>query len=151
MYLGIDPGANGSAVAIGIWNVDVCCFGKSTEADIAEWFRDMNNAGEKPIEFAVIEYVASSPQMGVVSAFKFGQSYGFLRGLLLANKIPFEEATPKKWQRAMGCLSKGDKNVTKARAQQLFPEIKITHGNADGLLLAEYCRRTREVVTNVRG
>ncbi len=140
MFLGIDPGANGAAVLIGQGEPIVCRFNSATEFDVADWI------GHCYVKFAIIEYVASSPQMGVVSAFKFGKSYGFLRGLLLANKIPFEEATPKKWQGAMGCLSKGDKNVTKARAQQLFPQIKITHGNADGLLLAEYCRRTREGV-----
>lgn len=139
MWLGIDPGANGAAVVLRPNLVNVCRFDKATEADIVEWFTQCVYL----MEFAYIERVASSPQMGVVSSFKFGQSYGFLRGLLLANKIPFEEVTPQKWQRAMGCLSKGDKNVTKARAQQLFPKEKITHGNADALLIAEYCRRVR--------
>ena len=33
-----------------------------------------------------------------------------------------------------------DKNVTKNRAQQLWPTIKVTHAIADALLLGEYCR-----------
>lgn len=41
----------------------------------------------------------------------------------------------------MGCLTNGDKNITKQRAQQLFPSAKVTHKIADALLLAEYCRR----------
>jgi crossover junction endodeoxyribonuclease RuvC len=82
------------------------------------------------------------PKQGVSSTFKFGVNYGFLRGMLTAHKIPFEEVTPQKWQKAMGCLSKGNKNVTKAKAQQLFPNLKITHKVADALLIAEYCRRT---------
>lgn len=149
MFLGIDPGANGAAVAIGDGNHNICRFDKATEADIAQWFWEASNAGWAPIEFAMIERVQPRPHSvcGSVPSFKLGQSYGFLRGLLLANKISFEEVTPQKWQRAMSCLSKGDKNVTKARAQQLFPKIKITHGNADGLLIAEYCRRTRQGVT----
>jgi hypothetical protein len=41
----------------------------------------------------------------------------------------------------MRCLTKGDKNVSKARAQELFPALKITHATADALLIAEYGRR----------
>jgi len=39
-------------------------------------------------------------------------------------------------------MTGGDKNVSKRRAQELFPEIKITHAIADALLIAEYARRT---------
>jgi len=77
----------------------------------------------------------------VSSTFKFGQSYGFLRGVLIASEIRFVEVRPQEWQKAMGCLSRGDKNVTKAKAQQLWPAQKITHATADALLLAEYFRR----------
>jgi hypothetical protein len=45
------------------------------------------------------------------------------------------------WQGALECLSGGSKNVTKLRAQQLFPGEKVTHGSADALLIAEYGRR----------
>ena len=91
--------------------------------------------------FATIEAVHAFPKQGVSSTFKFGVNYGLLRGLMIAGAIPFEEVSPLKWQREMACLSKGDKNITKARAQQLFPGIKITHATADALLIAEYARR----------
>jgi hypothetical protein len=81
------------------------------------------------------------PVQGVSSTFKFGVSYGFVLGLLSALRIRHELVTPQKWQRAMNCLSGGDKNVTKAAAQRLWPHWKITHGNADALLIAEHCRR----------
>jgi hypothetical protein len=41
----------------------------------------------------------------------------------------------------MQCLTKGDKNVSKAAAQRLWPKLKITHANADALLIAEYGRQ----------
>ena len=50
------------------------------------------------------------------------------------------EVSPVKWQTAMGCRTGGDKNVSKAEAQRLWPSLKITHRNADSLLLAEYAR-----------
>ena len=83
------------------------------------------------------------PKQGVASSFKFGVSYGLLRMALIASGIPWEEITPNQWQKALGCLSRGDKNTTKARSQQLFPRIKVTHAVADALLLAEFCRRKK--------
>lgn len=142
IILGIDPGAsgaigmlryeNGTLEGIGAMKLDV------TERDISDYFAYQ----DRPL-FAFIERVHSMPKQGVASSFKFGVSYGFLRGCLIAHEIPFEEVTPQKWQKFMGCLSRGDKNVTKAKAQQLFPEIKITHAVADALLIAEYGRRIR--------
>lgn len=111
-----------------------------TERDVWGRIVDGGVRSERTV-FAVIERVHSMPKQGVASSFKFGRSYGFLRGCLIASGIPFEEVTPQVWQKALGCLSRGDKNVTKARAQQLFPSLKITHATADALLLAEYARR----------
>jgi crossover junction endodeoxyribonuclease RuvC len=143
VFLGIDPGQSGGlAVLMGgplhpkspeafVWKMP------ETERDLWEIVRT-REVGEA---FAVIEAVHSMPKQGVASSFKFGRSYGFLRGCLIASGIPFEEVTPQKWQKALGCLTKGDKNVSKRRAQQLFPGLKITHATADALLLAEYARR----------
>lgn len=82
------------------------------------------------------------PRMGVTSAFTFGQGYGMLEGFLVALGIPYDLVAPGTWQKALGCLSRGDKNVTKKKAQQLFPGQKVTHYTADALLIAEHCRRT---------
>jgi len=63
----------------------------------------------------------------------------------MSDKVPFDTVTPQTWQKALRCLSRGDKNVTKSRAQGLFPNVfKITHANADALLLAHYTRQTRK-------
>lgn len=93
---------------------------------------------------AVLERVqayAGSP-MGKSACFEFGRGFGRLEGALAASKIPYDAIPPQKWQAALGCLSRGDKNITKARAQALFPGLPITHATADALLLAVYCRRT---------
>jgi hypothetical protein len=57
---------------------------------------------------------------------------------------------PNAWQRALGVAyppgstDTEKKNITKRRAQQLFPAFTpITHAIADALLIAEYCRRVR--------
>jgi hypothetical protein len=79
--------------------------------------------------------------MGVTSAFTFGAGYGRCRMALTAAKIPFEELLPQRWQRLLGGLSGGDKQLLKTRAQQLYPSVKITLATADALLLATVARR----------
>lgn len=134
--IGIDPGSSGAIAALipGLYAPDVYKLA-NTEADIAAWLSEHDSG------FAFVESVHAMPKQGVSSCFRFGQSYGFLRGLLIAMRIPFEEVTPQKWQKELGCLTKGDKNVSKARAQQLFPTSKVIHATADAMLIAEFGRR----------
>ena len=135
MFIGIDIGCNGAAVIMDADGVivDIIKFKDSTVHDIADWFNEWTDA------VAMVEKVSSSPQMGVKSAFTFGQGLGQLEGILAARKIAFKYATPQTWQKAMKCMSKGDKNVTKAAAQRLYPDMKITHAIADAILIARYC------------
>lgn len=141
VFVGIDPGANGgvAGLRLGSHLPVVACKMPETERDLFELFTWITVHAH----FCMIEQVHAHPKQGVSSMFKFGQNYGFLRGMLVANRIPFEEVTPQKWMGLLGCLNKGDKNVTKQKAQQLFPEVKITHAIADALLIAEYCRRIK--------
>lgn len=139
IFFGIDPGCSGAIAAIDeLGHVLRIVKNDGTERDTF----DALCGWETDELFAVIERVHSMPKQGVASSFKFGQSYGFLRGCLIGAHIPFVEVTPQQWQKAMCCLTKGDKNISKARAQQLFSNQKITHAWADALLLAEYARRT---------
>jgi hypothetical protein len=87
---------------------------------------------------AYLEQVYSSPQQGVKSAFTFGNGFGHLEMALTAAGIPFTRVRPQIWQKELGCMTKGDKNITKQRAQELFPSIKVTHAIADALLIAKY-------------
>ena len=143
LYIGIDPGKSGAIAFLppegDPWTVGL----DETDHDIKRvlWDADRVANFEGWETLAILEKVHSSPQMGVKSAFSFGQSFGKLEMLLACFEVPFEYVTPAKWQGDMKCRTKGDKNVTKAAAQRLFPSIKITHRNADALLLAEYARR----------
>jgi Holliday junction resolvasome RuvABC endonuclease subunit len=112
-----------------------------TLKDLWELIRDIRSIGNC---IAAIERVHSSPQMGVKSAFTFGNGFGHLEMALTAASIPFERVRPQVWQKALACMTKGDKNVSKRRAQELFPSMKITHAIADSLLIAEYNRRTNQ-------
>lgn len=145
LYIGIDPGKTGGIACIETTSLQaddrIDAFKLSeTPHDIGEWLIQKIKI-RRPIH-AMIERVSSRPGQGVASMFSFGRSLGFLEGLLTGTLVPYEYVSPLKWQRAMGCLTGGDKNVSKAAAQRLWPHYKITHANADALLIAEYCRRT---------
>lgn len=139
--LGIDPGKSGGIALLSdgmaqAWKMP------DTERDLHDLIRSFND--DYMTDFAYIERVASMSGMGVVGAFAFGKGYGGLRMLLIALQIPFEAVAPGVWQRNLGCLSGGNKNVTKAKAQELYPQLKITHATADALLIATYGYRIKK-------
>lgn len=136
IVMGIDPGKGGGIA----WCVDGEMFAEKMP-DTHHDLKDLLKPLAPRTKFCFMEKVHSMPKQGVVSTFTFGTNYGMLQGMLTAYEIPFELLRPTVWQRGMGCLSKGDKNVTKTKAQQLFPKMKITHKTADALLICEYLRR----------
>jgi len=146
IYFGIDPGKSGSVSAIWDdgtpWDGSPCKL-DGTGKDIADWFHQFDLHRAK----AALEQVHSSPQMGVKSAFTFGQSFGHVLGVLDANEVPYMFATPQEWMKSYGigtaskCASRTDwKNKLKAEAQRRWPFMKITHANADSMLIAEWAR-----------
>jgi crossover junction endodeoxyribonuclease RuvC len=145
LTIGIDPGASGGIAFIPDNNPAKAWAVKMPETLADLWDLLVEQVSEDPDHrtlHACLEKVHSMPGQGVASSFKFGQGFGHLEMALTAAKIPFTYVTPQKWQKELGCLTGGDKNVSKSRAQQLFPHIKCTHAISDALLIAEYCRRT---------
>lgn len=147
MIIGVDPGKLGGITVLSQVNTSLalCYKMPETEADILSV---IISHALKDVNMVFIERVGASPQMGVVSAFTFGYGYGTLVGIFTALKLPITFVSPAVWQRNMGCLSGGDKNVTKRRAQQLFPNIKVNHYISDSLLIAEYGRRKIAEIKN---
>ena len=144
LIIGIDPGASGAVAWYCNGVHHAAPFKDLTENELLELFEGLGKN-----TFAYLEAVHSMPGQGVVSTFKFGMNYGGIRMALMASGIGFQTVTPGQWQRAMSCLSRGDKKVTRAKAQEMFPEVNITgrgiksptHAVADALLIAEYGRR----------
>lgn len=140
LVCGIDPGANGGIAFLSAELSEPFAVAYKLPETSADFIELLREYGPRVLR-AFVERVRSSPQMGVTSAFTFGRNYErCLMGLAGCN-ISTEEVLPAKWQRNLGCLTHGDKNISKAKAQQLFPSLKITHAIADSLLIAEYGRR----------
>jgi len=153
IYLGLDPGKKGGMAFIAEDGLVIGYMAMpETELEISlaisSWV----------IGCAVIEQVSSSPQMGVTSSFTFGRGYGFLRGVLIANAIPFTEVRPQLWMKTLGIRTRKKKETTtqwknhlRGIAQQRFPSLELWKGTrnkgeqlavCDALLIAEYCRIT---------
>jgi hypothetical protein len=153
IYIGIDPGGtSGGLFIISVpFDNDLITsfysleFKKSTEKDIYEFIDDYCNGAHTAN--AIIEKVHSMPGQGVSSSFKFGQNYGFLKGILTALGISYEEVTPQSWMKYYGMKKNKTESKTewkkrlRQRAEQIFPEVKITANTADAILIAEYCRK----------
>jgi hypothetical protein len=141
IHLGFDPGGSGGFAVVDQDGgfVHAQKFGDLTERDIWDAVKAFTLGND--IGLVMCEAVHSMPKQGVASSFKFGASYGFLRGILVASAVRYEFVSPQKWQGKLGCRTGGDKNKSKAAAQQRHPGHKITHAIADALLIAEYARR----------
>ena len=137
--LGIDPGQNGGIAVIVDGELAECVAMPQTEHDINEFFEKHKDA-----KVAFLEQVHSMPKQGVASTFSFGKGYGFLRGLLVANKVVFLDVTPNEWQKTLRIKAiKNEpkvqhKNRLKGLAQQMFPKHKFTLKTADAALIAWY-------------
>lgn len=144
-FLGIDPGKNGGIAIVG----DCAEAYKMPETDRDTW--DLINALKvrHNIVYALIEELHALPaaveeklgiKRGSIATAKLMQHYGSLRMALIAAEIKFEERIPRTWQKIMGLAARGGKNASKAKAQQMFPQIKCTHAIADALLIASTAR-----------
>ena len=150
VILGIDPGQTGALALIGpddafsVVDVPVLKIGAKTTIDHYGLARVIDDWSKFNPE-VWIEYVASSPQMGVSSSFKFGQTYGILIGVCAAHFLKINTVTPNVWKTAMKC--KGEKDESRARAQSLLPKHsgmfarKKDNGRSDAALIGLYGQR----------
>lgn len=96
------------------------------------------------------DHPGSNPAPGS-AMFKFGVGYGGLRMAIIGNHIRLIDVRPQTWMAAFSIPprkksegSKGKtawKNRLKAKAQQLFPDEKVTLQICDALLIGDYAVR----------
>lgn len=146
MFIGVDPGMSGGVAFMDHLGLEAIPFKLHTPHDLVGFIETRVALSSGPV-ICFLEAVNAMPKQGVSSTFKFGVNYGWWQGVLTALGIPFRRVYPLKWQTAMSCRTGGNKNITKARAQELFPGVKITHAVADAILIAEYGRRQTNLNT----
>lgn len=138
IVLGIDPGASGGAVLLkGNHVIGIHKFvGEDEYIDFIRWCSDQKT------DAAFIEQVHAAPNQGVSSMFKFGDNFGFERGIVRMAGIPLHRVTPQKWQRGLNLPKAPNKtahkNNLKNRASELYPSEKWILATADAVLIARY-------------
>ncbi len=146
--IGIDPGKSGGLAFFDTVLHEVMIHKMpATERDLwdlvngfCDWDTDVVAYVENP--------TGSQPtHRGVQGIAKLQYNRGLCVMAVIAAEVRLELVSSGKWQRVFGLYGKGyatntiKKNAHKARAQELFPNIKVTHAISDALLIAEYGRR----------
>lgn len=98
---------------------------------------------------AVMESVSSSPQMGAVSAYSFGEGVGIIKGVLAALHIDVIMVTPREWKKHYGLVGgrdNKDQSLELARAQwatqshREWFRLKKHSDRAEAALIALYAQ-----------
>jgi hypothetical protein len=151
--IAIDPGVSGG-VAVSMFGKTVCHAMPATQGDVMELIRDIYRTAEvEDVEtICVLEEVsgfAGKAQPGS-AMFKFGEGYGFIKGVVQTLGIKLVLVRPQVWQKAFGlgtasnCATAREwKNKLKAEAQRRFPDLNVTLKTADALLILEWVRAAR--------
>ena len=140
-YIGIDPGKKGGFAVI---TDDIAI---ALPWDDKKFITEMECIRREPC-IVCLEKVGPMPKQGSVSTFHFGESVGYIKGILEVFRIPYQEISPKKWKGEFGLNSEKAKSI--AVCQRLFPNVSLlptercrvpSDGMAEALLMAEYARR----------
>ena len=156
--IGIDPGISGaicffeSDIIKDVIEMPVMADGKKNKRQINgpqivnEIQKRIENIPKKNI-FVVVEHVSAMPGQGVTSMFNFGQSFGVIKGICSALKLPIYFVRPVKWKKYFD-LIKTDKEASRSKAIQIFPYIssklskKKDNNKADAILIASFFNNT---------
>lgn len=147
LFIGIDPGKKGGIACIDT-ECGICYTVPYSDKALIDMCQYERNGGNTEHIMCCLEKVGAMPGQGVVSMFSFGQSVGYIKGVLESFRIPYQEITPQKWKREFSLTS--DKAKSAEVCRKLFPDISLLatprckkphDGMTEALLMAEYARR----------
>lgn len=153
-FLAIDPGANGAA-AFTTAHGDVVCVPFESPDTFLHTLRDFAESNSDSCKIRIADMHCVVEKVGgyigkaqpASSAFRFGENYGFIQGVLRTLRIPYELVSPAVWQKAYPTHTKASEDKAQHKrelrdtASRLFPEIKVTLKTADALLLLDFARK----------
>jgi len=156
IIIGIDPGVSGAICILTdgkiteIYEMPTMIDGKKNKKQVngAEVTNIINKEliNEKDIN-VVIEHVSAMPGQGVTSMFNFGQSFGVLKGICAALKLPVHFIRPVKWKKYFNLINT-EKDASRTKVIEVFPYIssKISKkkdvNKADAILIARFFHET---------
>ena len=170
IIFGIDPGVSGAICVleggegriIEVYEMPTMIDGKKNKrqvngAEVTNIFKkeliNENNGIEssenyEKIAKVVVEHVTAMPGQGVTSMFNFGQSFGAIKGICAALKLPIYFVRPTKWKKHFN-LIKTNKDASRTKVIETYPNIssklsrKKDSNKADAILIARYFSDTQ--------
>ena len=91
----------------------------------------------------IVEQVSAMPGQGVTSMFNFGQSFGVIKGVCAAMRLPIFFVRPAKWKKHFELIN-SQKDASRTKAIEMFPKIssilskKKDSNKADAILIASF-------------
>ena len=156
IIIGIDPGVSGAICILTngkiteIYEMPTMIDGKKNKKQVngAEVTNIINKelVNKKDIN-VVIEHVSAMPGQGVTSMFNFGQSFGVLKGICAALKLPVHFIRPVKWKKHFNLINT-EKDASRTKVIEVFPYIsskiskKKDANKADAILIARFFHET---------
>ena len=161
LIIGIDPGISGSicffqdGVIHDVIEMPTMIEGKKNKKqvngsqifnEIKERVKKIDNKDIK----VVIEQVSAMPGQGVTSMFNFGQSFGILKGICSAMRLPMYFVRPAKWKKYFNLIN-SEKDASRTRAIEIFPYFssqlskKKDSNKADAILIASFYYETYKI------
>jgi crossover junction endodeoxyribonuclease RuvC len=158
LIIGIDPGISGSICffldgkIIDVVEMPTMAEGKKNKKQVngSQIFNEIT-ARIKKIDKddirVIIEQVSAMPGQGVTSMFNFGQSFGILKGICSAMKLPMYFVRPAKWKKYFNLIN-SEKDASRTKAIEIFPYFsdhlsrKKDSNKADAILLASFYYET---------
>ena len=158
LIIGIDPGISGSICffrdgkILDVIEMPVMNEGKKNKKQVngAQIYNEISkkiNSNPETKTRVVIEHVTAMPGQGVTSMFNFGQSFGVLKGICSAMRLPMFFVRPAKWKRYYNLIN-SEKDASRTRAIEIFPDFssqlskKKDSNKADAILIASFYYET---------
>ena len=147
IYIGLDPGKKGAMAIMGYSNTTGERYMmKIIPFDPQEYIKTLKQFNGATV---CIEQVHSLPHEGVKSVWSFGQTYGWLLGVLDAVGLSYQTVPPNLWKKDFSLL-RAEKKQSIEVCKRLFPGIELKRTDrcrndddnmADAALICEYARR----------
>ena len=158
LIIGIDPGVSGSICffkdgkILDVIEMPIMNEGKKNKKQVngAQIYNEIikridNTSGTRTR--VVIEHVRAMPGQGVTSMVNFGQSFGILKGVCSAMRLPMFFVRPAKWKKYYNLIN-SEKDASRTRAIEIFPNFssqlskKKDSNKADAILIASFYYET---------
>ena len=155
--IGIDPGLSGAIAVlhnkkvINLYDMPVMAEGKKNKrqlnsSQLVNILTDNINGDEEVI--VVVEQVNAMPGQGVTSMFNFGQTFGAIKGVCAALKLPIFFVRPSKWKKHFELIN-SSKDASRTKVIEMYPTLssqlakKRDVNKSDAILIAKFYFETK--------